>query len=301
MAAVRGVSPWKGRSRGRGPRSVLVAAVAAAVAGLTAATGCASDAGAGAPAGAHGPVTPAARSAAPPSSPDPALPPSAAPTSASDPGRPAAGAPAPSPDPALPPGPAVPAAVGAAPPSPSGTPATPPAPSPRGPVAAELSIPSIGVEGLDVLPYEGTTDDRAGTVIQDRGVAASPHGARGGVGPGQVGNYLVTAHRLSAGGPLRELPAVEKGDLVHVTAGGTVYTYEIVETRSTSFRSARSLAEQRAAVPGEPGREPTRAMITLSTCATPEDNAAGNYWRDAQNNPEHRIDKIGVLTSTRPA
>lgn len=151
------------------------------------------------------------------------------------------------------------------------------------------------------MPYEGTTDDRAGTRIQDRGVAASPYGERGGVGPGGIGNYLVTAHRLSAGGPLRELPSVAVGDLVHVTARGTVYTYEIVETRTTSFRSARSLAEQRAAVPGEPGEKPTRAMITLSTCATPEDNAAGNFWRDAQHNPEHRIDKIGVLTSTRPA
>ncbi|MEU3482945.1 class E sortase [Streptomyces sp. NPDC033753] len=186
----------------------------------------------------------------------------------------------------------VPAATATAPPTP---------PAPRGPVDAEMSIPSIGVEDLDVVPYEGTTDDRAGTRIQDRGVAASPYGERGGVGPGEVGNYLVTAHRLSAGGPLRELPSVEVGDQVHVTAEGTVYTYEIVETRTTSFRSARSLAEQRAAVPGEPDEKPTRAMITLSTCATPEDNAAGNFWRDAQNNPEHRIDKIGVLTSTRTA
>ncbi|MEK9521905.1 class E sortase [Streptomyces sp. NPDC087908] len=271
MAAVRGGSPGKGRSRGRGPRSALVAAVAAAVAGLTATTGCAAgaDAGSGAPAGAHGPVTRVAPSTAPPSAPSPAQIPASAPPAAA--------------------------------PSPSPTPEPPTAPATRGPVAAELSIPSIGVDDLDVLPYEGTTDDRAGTVIQDRGDAASPHGARGGVGPGQVGNYLVTAHRLSAGGPLRDLPAVEVGDLVHVTAGGTVYTYEIVETRSTSFRSARSLAEQRAAVPGEPDVKPTRAMITLSTCATPEDNAAGNYWRDAQNNPEHRIDKIGVLTTARPA
>ncbi|MFB8081552.1 class E sortase [Streptomyces sp. NPDC056013] len=191
--------------------------------------------------------------------------------------------------------------VAAPPPTPTPAPSTSTAPSPRGPVAAEISIPSIGVEDLDVLPYEGTTDDRAGTRIQDRGVAASPHGKRGGVGPGEVGNYLVTAHRLSAGGPLRDLPSVEVGDEVRVTADGTVYTYEIVETRSTSFRSARSLAEQRAAVPGEPGEQPTRAMITLSTCATPEDNAAGNFWRDAQHNPEHRIDKVGVLTSTRPA
>ncbi len=256
MGAVRGGSPGKRRSRGRGPRSALVGVVAALVVGVTASAGCAGggegDRGAPTSTGAHGSVS--------------VVPPVAAP-----------------------------------PPTPSPAPSTSSAPSPREPVAAEISIPSIGVEDLDVLPYEGTTDDRAGTRIQDRGVAASPHGARGGVGPGEVGNYLVTAHRLSAGGPLRELPSVEVGDLVLVTAAGSVHTYEIVETRTTSFRSARSLAEQRAAVPGEPGEKPTRAMITLSTCATPEDNAAGNFWRDAQNNPEHRIDKIGVLTSTRPA
>ncbi|MFE5302234.1 class E sortase [Streptomyces sp. NPDC056632] len=183
-------------------------------------------------------------------------------------------------------------------PTPSPSPTTPPA---TRLTTAELDIPSIGLAHLRVVPYEGTTDDRAGTRIQDRGVAASPYGERGGVGPGEVGNYLVTAHRLSAGGPLGKLPAVEEGDRVYVTAGGRVYEYRVVDTRTTSFRSARSLAEQRAAVPGAPGERPTRAMITLSTCATPEDHAKGNFWRDAQGNPEHRIDKIGVLVSVRPA
>ena len=69
-------------------------------------------------------------------------------------------------------------------------------------------------------------------------------------------------------------------------------------TRETSFRSPRSLAEQRAAVPGRPGAVPSRAYITLSTCATQEDHAAGNYWADQFDNPEHRIDKIGVLVRT---
>ncbi|MEU0623959.1 class E sortase [Streptomyces rubiginosohelvolus] len=166
---------------------------------------------------------------------------------------------------------------------------------------AVVAVPAIGVEDLDVVPYEGTTDDRPGSRIQDRGVAASPYGEEGGVGPGDVGNYLVTAHRLSAGGVLRDLPEVEKGDSVYVTEDGTRYTYEITATRQTSFRSERSLAEQRAEVPGKPGEEPTRAMITLSTCATPEDDAAGNFWRDEFGNPEHRIDKVGVLVAERPA
>lgn len=180
--------------------------------------------------------------------------------------------------------------------TPTDTPAPPTRPTPR---TASLTIPAIGVENLRVMPYEGTTDDWPGTRIQNRGVAASPYGERGGVGPGDIGNYLVTAHRLSSGGPLRLLPDLDEGDSVLVAAGGKIYEYEITDTRTTSFRSARSLAEQRAAVPGFPGRRPTRAMVTVSTCLTPEDNAAGNFWRDDRGNPEHRVDKIGVLTSTR--
>ncbi|MFB6576472.1 class E sortase [Streptomyces sp. NPDC056402] len=199
-------------------------------------------------------------------------------------------------------GAAVPASVPATTPPAVVTPAAAPAPAPApAPVASTLSIPAAGVTGLRVVPYEGTTDDVAGTRIQDLGVAASPYGKRGGVGPGQVGNFLITAHRLSAGGPLGHLPAVGPGDTVLVTVGEVVYTYEITTTRKTSFRSERSLSEQRAAVPGTPGAAPTQAMITISTCATPEDHAEGNFWKDAQGNPEHRIDKIGVLRKTSAA
>ncbi|MEV0537469.1 sortase [Kitasatospora sp. NPDC050463] len=166
---------------------------------------------------------------------------------------------------------------------------------------ATLAIPSIGLAGLKVMPYPGTMDDGPGTRIQNTGAAASPYGEEGGVGPGEVGNFLVAAHRLSAGGPLRDLPSVSDGAVVLVTVHGTEYEYVITGTRTTSFRSQQSLAEQRAAVPGRPGEQAVQPMITISTCATPEDNAVGNRWRDANGNPEHRIDKIGVLRATRPA
>ena len=162
-----------------------------------------------------------------------------------------------------------------------------------------LSIPALGLRDLAVVPYLGYTDDGPGTVIQDGGVAASPHGPRGGVGPGGIGNYQVTAHRTSSTRAFEFLPSLRVGERVVVEAGRRRYVYEIVATRRTSFRSERSLAEQRAAVPGHPGRAPTRAMITLSTCATREDHAAGNFWSDEFHNPEHRIDKIGVLVGSR--
>jgi sortase A len=137
-------------------------------------------------------------------------------------------------------------------------------------------------------------------VIQNRGPTASPRGPGGGVGPGEVGNFIVTGHRTSHSAPFADLPELRRGDRVRVGSAGTVYVYEIRRTRSTSFRSKASLARQAAAVPGRPGIVPTRAMITLSTCATPEDHAAGNFWADELGNPEHRIDKVGVLVDTRP-
>lgn len=149
-------------------------------------------------------------------------------------------------------------------------------------------------------PYRGRTDDAAGTAIQDGGIAASPHGPAGGVGPGAVGNYQVTAHRNTAGGPFSRLPELKKGARITVVTQQRTFVYQVIATRKTSFRSKRSLAAQRAPVPGHPGRTPTQAMITLSTCATQEDHAAGNYWADHLSNPEHRIDKIGVLISSSP-
>ncbi|WP_432074631.1 class E sortase [Streptomyces wuyuanensis] len=244
--------------------TTLAAALAVALS-----AGCSSASG-----GARTSDKPAAAATSPAAAPAPVSRPSASPP-------PATATPAPA---------SVPSA--GATPRPPGNPRTQP---------AALSIPSIGVADLRVVPYEGTTDDRPGTRIQDRGVAASPYGERGGVGPGEVGNYLVTAHRLSAGGPLRDLTSLGVGDPVLVSSGGKIYEYRITEHRTTSFRSARSLAEQRAAVPGFPGRAATRPMITISTCATPEDNAAGNFWRDDRNNPEHRIDRVGVLTDVREA
>ena len=54
-------------------------------------------------------------------------------------------------------------------------------------------------------------------------------------------------------------------------------------------------------MPGHQKMAATRAMITLSTCATQEDHAAGSYWADEFDNPEHRIDKIGILVDVRLA
>ena len=185
------------------------------------------------------------------------------------------------------------------PPSPRPSPTTEPErPEPR---RSFVSIPELGMRDFPVVRYPGSPDDAPGTALQNAGEMASPRGPTGGVGPGEVGNFIVTGHRLTGAAPLRYSPSLRRGDRIRVRSGDTVFVYEVRRTRWTSFRQPRSLAAQRAPVPGRPGRTATRAMITLSTCATLEDHAVGNYWSDEFDNPEHRIDKIGVLVATRPA
>ena len=164
-----------------------------------------------------------------------------------------------------------------------------------------MTIPAIGMRDFPVVRYRGSPDDTPGTALQDAGEMASPRGRLGGVGPGEVGNFIVTGHRLTGPAPLRESPSLRAGDRIRVRTGDTVHVYEVRRTRWTSFRQPASLRAQRAEVPGRPGVDATRPMITLSTCATLEDHAAGNYWSDEHGNPEHRIDKIGVLVASRPA
>ena len=199
--------------------------------------------------------------------------------------------------------PGTPSAGGATPTAspPTVVPTSPKPTAERTTTPVRLGIPEIGLSGLQVVAYTGTADDLPGTRIQNRDAAASPTGPRGGVGPGEVGNFIITGHRTTHRRPFGRLPELRNGDHILITANGTVYDYVIVQTMTISFRKPAELAQQNAAVPGRPGEVATRAMITLSTCATPEDHAQGNYWKDALGNPEHRINKIGVLVSTRPA
>lgn len=176
---------------------------------------------------------------------------------------------------------------------------TRPAPAAKRPATFRLAIPAIGLTGLRVAAYRGTADDKLGTRIQDLGSAASPRGPAGGVAPGEIGNLIVTGHRVTANRPFYRLPAVRNGQHILISAAGRTYDYVVTGTLTISFRSPASKASQSAPVPGRPGVRPTRPMITLSTCATPEDDAAGNSWRDSLGNPEHRIDKIGVLVGIR--
>jgi len=167
-----------------------------------------------------------------------------------------------------------------------------------------VTIPDIGVR-TELRYYAGSPDDGKGTRIQDRGVLASPVGPRGGVAAGEVGNHFIAGHRTSAGGPLLHLRGLRKGDLVKVRTrcsdgGDVTHTYAVTKrSQYIDFFTAKGRAAQIAPVPFHPGQDPTLPMVTLSTCATQEDNARGDRRRDRYGNPPGRWVVVGVLTTTR--
>ena len=121
------------------------------------------------------------------------------------------------------------------------------------PREALLSVPATGCLRAARRPVRRHAGRRAGHGHPGSRVRAAPHGSGGLVGPGGIGNYLVSGHRSSSTAPFRALPSLRVGARVVVVTDSHRLVYEVVGTRQTSFRSERSLREQSAAVPGRPG------------------------------------------------
>lgn len=84
----------------------------------------------------------------------------------------------------------------------------------------------------------------------------------GSAAPGAVGNFAVAGHRTTYGRPFHDIDRLRAGDRVIVETAPTVYVYEI-----RSHEIVRPWqTEVIAPVPGQPGKAPTTAMITMTSC-----------------------------------
>ena len=168
-----------------------------------------------------------------------------------------------------------------------------------------VTIPDIDVR-RSLTYYGGSPDDGPGTRIQNRGRLASPLGPKGGVTAGDIGNFFIAGHRNTAGGPLLRIRELGRGDVVRVRercddGTDTTYVYTLTsKPRYIDFFTSRGRALQIAAVPFDPGRPAVQPMLTLSTCATQEDNRRGDRRRDRHGNPPGRWVVAGTLTETIP-
>jgi sortase A len=124
------------------------------------------------------------------------------------------------------------------------------------------------------------------TLIQGTALAqldVSPGHVPGTQWPGQLGNFAVAGHRVTAGNPFWSLPSLRDGDRVYIWTRLNDYTYRVIGKRYVLPTDTAVLDP----VPGHPGQRPARRLITLITC----DPA----WTGT-----HRVIVTGVLVAARP-
>lgn len=80
--------------------------------------------------------------------------------------------------------------------------------------------------------------------------------------PGAVGNVAVAAHRTTFGKPFHRIEELQVGDPLVVRTADTWYVYRVTGTAVV----APSQVDVIAAVPGDPAAEPTRRLLTMTTC-----------------------------------
>ncbi len=107
----------------------------------------------------------------------------------------------------------------------------------------------------------------------DRDVLASGVGHYDGTaGPGEVGNFAVAGHRTTWGRPFHDIDRLGPGDRVLVETADHVYVYAVTAHEVVP----PSDVDVVAAVPGEPGATPQRAVLTMTSCH-PRYSAAERY------------------------
>lgn len=130
-------------------------------------------------------------------------------------------------------------------------------PALNGTTFARLWVPSWDSDGSRfVRPItEGT--DRA-TVLDPLGIGHYESTAM----PGQIGNFALAGHRQSHGKPFYSVDKLREGDQLIVETADAWYVYRVTSWDIVMPSEVEVIAPN----PMDPGAEPDRAMITLTTC-----------------------------------
>lgn len=147
---------------------------------------------------------------------------------------------------------------------------------------ALIRIPKFGKKY--VMPVqEGTSD-----AVLAEGFGHVP----GTAGPGEVGNFAVSAHRVTHGEPLRHMPDLRPGDKVIVETKGADFTYRLDTNPNdliVTFNDVWVLDRLPNNPDGgvQPAQRPGQKLLTLTTCAE-------------LFHTDNRMIAFGHLVSTRP-
>jgi sortase A len=81
--------------------------------------------------------------------------------------------------------------------------------------------------------------------------------------PGQLGNFAIAGHRVTAGNPFWSLPSLHDGDLVYIDTEYNTYTYRVIGKPVLTSPYDLGVLDP---VPGHLGARPAERLITLITC-----------------------------------
>lgn len=133
---------------------------------------------------------------------------------------------------------------------------------PLGDAFALIRVPRFGSEFIRPV-REGTTKD----ILAD-GVGHYVGPAL----PGEVGNFATAGHRTTYGKPYSDIDALRAGDLIVIETKAAYYVYAVT-SHEIVLPSATEVIQP---VPGTPGAQPIRAVMTLTSC-NPRYSAAERY------------------------
>jgi len=119
---------------------------------------------------------------------------------------------------------------------------------------ATLSIPRLGTDTIPIISGTSLEDLRQGVGWYD-----------GTASPGQIGNFVLTGHRLGWGQPFAHLGTIQVGDQIIVRTNDGIFTYKVITGPTIVSDNETTIL---APVPGDPDRAPTKALITLTTAAS---------------------------------
>jgi sortase A len=160
-------------------------------------------------------------------------------------------------------------------PTPTASPKALPSPPPLqlGSGIAILRIPRFGKNYEQVI-VEG---------VESADLAKGPGHYPGSAMPGQIGNFVVSGHRTTHGAPFNRLDELRPGDAVVIETQTTWFTYKVVREEVVDPSDLDVIA----AVPDQPGAQPTQAWLTFTTC-------------DPKYSAAHRRIMFALLDSSQP-
>lgn len=123
---------------------------------------------------------------------------------------------------------------------------------PLGKAYAIVRIPALG-QDYAVPVVEGTTRDALRKGIGHYVGTAMP---------GQVGNFAIAGHRMTYGGPFRDIERVLPGDRVIVETATTYFVYKVGPHTLVPPSHIQAIDP----MPERPGVKPDKPYITLTAC-----------------------------------